>query len=112
MARCRCEAAECTCVARAGANVVITGTGSPPDPWIISATPASQGTLTVEDSFTIDLTLTGLGTIASPYKLVAHASQVPGGITTGLGITGLGNGPDPLRIDLCSYDDLAAACAP
>jgi hypothetical protein len=99
---------------RAGSGVTISGSGSPGDPWTINAIPLSTGTIKVEDTFTIDLVLSGAGTLSDPYVLRANASQIPGGLSTGHGITGLGNGPSPLRLDVCTYDDLAAvtACAP
>jgi len=114
MARCRCQSENCTCAVRAGAGVSISGSGSPGDPWTINAVPNASNTLRVEDTFTIDLQLSGAGTLESPFVLRANASQVPGGLSTGHGITGLGNGPSPLRLDVCTYDDLAAvtACAP
>jgi hypothetical protein len=114
MARCRCQSENCTCAVKAGTGVIITGSGSPADPWTVNAIPSAAGTLRVEDTFTIDLVLSGSGTGTDPYVLRANASQVPGGLTTGHGITGLGNGAQPLRLDVCTYDDLAAvaACAP
>lgn len=114
MARCRCQSENCTCSVRAGTGISISGSGSPSDPWTISAPPSAAGTLRVEDTFTIDLVLSGAGTQDDPYVLRANASSIPGGISTGHGISGLGNGPSPLRIDLCTYDDIAAiaACAP
>ena len=111
MARCRCQSENCTCAISAGAGVTITGGGSPNDPWVVSSSPSSSGTLRVEDTFTIDLVLSGTGTMADPYVLRANASEVPGGISTDFGISGAGNALDPLRLNICSYDDLAAACA-
>jgi hypothetical protein len=114
MARCRCLSENCVCSAEPGEGIAISGSGSPADPWVISATPNSAGTLQVQDTLTIDLVLTGAGTLADPYTISGNTSSLPGGISTGHGITGNGSGPAPLRIDLCTYDDLAAAaaCAP
>jgi len=114
MARCRCQSEACSCSLRPGEGVGISGSGSPTDPWVVSAIPSSAGTLRVEDTFTIDLVLSGQGTLAEPYVLKANASSVPGGISTGHGIAGAGNGANPLRLNVCTYDDLAAAaaCAP
>jgi hypothetical protein len=114
MARCRCQSEACTCAIRAGEGVAVSGSGSPSDPWVVSAPPDSSGTLRVQDTPTIDLVLSGEGTLENPYILTGHTSSLPGGISTGHGITGLGNGANPLRIDLCTYDDIAAlaACAP
>jgi hypothetical protein len=113
MARCRCQSEACSCSMSAGEGMAVSGSGSPTDPWVVSAVPSSAGTLRVEDTFTIDLVLTGQGTLGSPYVLKANASQVPGGISTGHGISGVGNGVSPLRLNVCTYDDLAAiaACA-
>jgi len=111
MARCRCQSETCTCTLRAGEGMSVSGSGSPSDPWVLSASPSSQGTLRVEDTFTIDLVLSGSGTVAEPYVLRANASQVPGGITVGHGLIGVGNGISPLRINLCTYDDIAALAA-
>lgn len=37
MARCRCTTSEgCTCALQAGDNILVSGSGSPGDPWIVS----------------------------------------------------------------------------
>jgi hypothetical protein len=112
MARCRCQSENCTCQVAAGDGIDITGSGSPSDPWVITSESSSSGTIQVVDSVTIDMVLEGTGTVGDPYLISANASTVPGGISTDFGISGAGNALDPLRLNICTYDDLVAACAP
>lgn len=175
MARCRCAEGSCGCVIHPGPNTTVTGTGSSRDPYVISSTTAATA-LDVADTATVDLSLTGLGTVASPWLLTAEMTQagaligftdttdidmevtgtgsqadplsisasiplieLTGGVSgdvltndgTGVyrpvapaagggiasvvvdfGITGDGTAAYPLRIDICTYDQLKAACAP
>jgi len=98
----------------AGVGATIEGSGSPTDPWVVSVTGFPQGALQVADTQTIDLDMRGAGTTADPYVITGKTSSLPGGISTGHGITGDGSGLAPLRLDVCTYDDLLAlkACAP
>jgi hypothetical protein len=64
MPRC-CGGASCSCVLEEAAHINIVGTGSPGDPFVIAADVAVQ----VADNPTFDLTLTGLGTAASPWVI-------------------------------------------
>src|SRR5262245_28578094 len=66
MPRC-CGGASCSCVLEEAAHINIAGTGSPADPFVIEGDVALQ----VTDNATFDLTLTGLGTVLSPWVLEA-----------------------------------------
>jgi len=115
MARCRCQSELCVCAVSAGAGISISGSGSPNDPWVISSVASVRGLINVKDTPTLDLTLTGQGTASSPFLLSGNViAGVPGSPITGHGLSGLGIVSNPLRIDLCTYGDLAAAaaCAP
>jgi hypothetical protein len=59
-------ALECNCVLVPGTNTTITGTGNPEDPYVITAGTAA---LTVTDTSTVDLTLTGNGSAGTPYNV-------------------------------------------
>lgn len=68
MARCGCAGQSCGCLVIAGTGAVVTGAGTAQDPYVVSL----QGSrLSVIDSPTIDLTLTGTGDSISPYVLRA-----------------------------------------
>lgn len=64
----------CTCVIQAGDGVVISGAGTALSPLIVSATSPLAGALTVSDTGTINLSLSGDGTIASPMVLSGIAT--------------------------------------
>jgi hypothetical protein len=96
--------------------------------------------VTFTDTSEIDFTTTGVGTTANPLVVTAELplitftggnpgdvltmdatgvfypgppTQAPvGSVATGFGISGDGSGANPFRVDLCTYDDLKAACAP
>lgn len=68
MAKCGCAGGTCSCAITAGTNVSVTGTGSTTNPYVVSSTGTA---LTVQDSSTIDLTLTGEGTAVNPLLLRA-----------------------------------------
>lgn len=55
MARCGCAGATCNCVVTAGANVTVTGAGTPGNPYIVSA---NDNAVDVMDTTSINLTLT------------------------------------------------------
>ena len=174
MARCRCLDAACGCLVVAGDGTTVSGTGTPRDPFVVSAL-ASDVVLQVADTSSVDLSLDGDGTPASPWLLTADSSMAgaitftdstevdfttsgagtpgdpmvvsaelplveftggmaghvlvqdgtgvfrpappptavpPGAVLTGFGLTGDGSPLAPMRINLCSYDDLKASCAP
>lgn len=68
MARCGCSGSACGCKIVAGHGVEVRGTGSNDNPYIIDAYPLS---ITVQDSSTIDLTLTGTGVTGDPFVISA-----------------------------------------
>jgi hypothetical protein len=145
------------------------------NPWVISFTPNAQGTLTTNDSPSVNLQRVGGGTQQDPFILIAHAQIDPlidfvdtaevdftvtgngteaspfvvsaviptmdliatavtgdvmtmdsdgiwrpapanvvdeAVIVTAGGLSGDGSIAAPLRVDLCTYGDLRAACAP
>lgn len=75
MARCACGNAACSCIIKAVPNggIVVTGSGSPERPYEISASGGGNPLdgLAVVDSATVDLTLTGAGTIQDKKLLRA-----------------------------------------
>lgn len=79
--RCGCSS-QCTCAVVAGEGVTVEGTGSPSNPYVISA---NGGTVVqVNDTPTVDLTLLGSGESGDPYILSAAAriSGVAGNLLT------------------------------
>ena len=69
MAKCGCSGDACGCSLVAGSRITITGTGAAQNPFRISADPMR---LQVADSDTISMTLTGEGTVSSPYVMDAE----------------------------------------
>lgn len=76
MARCGCASNVCSCTINAGLGSTVSGSGTPTDPYVISTTPT---VLTVRDTASVDLTLTGNGTAQAPYLLAADLAQEPTG---------------------------------
>jgi hypothetical protein len=72
MARCGCAAngEACACLIVNGSNTTVTGDGSPTTPYKINVA-VSSVVLQVQDTPSIDLSLSGLGTPASPWLLQA-----------------------------------------
>lgn len=72
MARCGCAANDsaCACLIVNGSNTTVTGNGSSVQPYKINVAVASVA-LQVQDTPSIDLSLSGLGTPASPWLLQA-----------------------------------------
>lgn len=68
MARCGCAGDSCSCLVVAGRGARVTGKGTVNDPYIIDAYPMS---LTVVDSGSVDLTLTGSGLAGDPWVISA-----------------------------------------
>jgi len=77
MARCRCIEGQCGCFLRAGSGTTVTGDGSSAKPWVVSAIMAVTGTVTVNDTPSVDITLQGGGTQFDPFILSAVAKLDP-----------------------------------
>lgn len=67
-----CAHTSCACILEAGIGIAITGAGTPTAPYIVSSTfnDLSQF-LRVQDTSSVDLTLTGTGTTDDPLTLRA-----------------------------------------
>lgn len=68
-----CSGATCACKINAagGGHMIVTGTGTATDPFLLTA----DVSVTVLDNTTFNLTLTGTGTVASPWVIsVAYAA--------------------------------------
>lgn len=68
MARCGCSGTTCTCVIEGSGSVLVTGGGSEANPFTVVGP-----TLQITDTPTVNLTLLGNGTAASPWNLSAVA---------------------------------------
>ena len=157
-----------------GAGLHLSGSGSPNDPWVLSADPVSTGTINVLDTGSLDLVQTGAGVASNPTIISGHVRlnavlqllnsgdvqftvvgtgtdgspmqvsadlqcidcdipgntgdvlsrradgtyapfpvSVPAGVIIpepGGGIAGDGTLANPLRLDICTYAELKAAC--
>lgn len=86
--------------------VVVSGAGTEASPLTVSA---SLTCLQCGEPEGGDVPLMGVDGVYRPHRMpVLAAAQ----ITPGVGILGDGSAPNPLRLDLCTYDELAAACIP
>lgn len=72
MARCSCAGSQCNCVVVAGEGQVISGSGHPSDPYVITNT-GIKGALKVQDTQTLDLSLNGNGSATDPYLIFGDA---------------------------------------
>lgn len=70
MARCGCSGASCSCTLQGQGGVTVTGAGSVANPYVIS----SDVNFAVNDSSTLDLTLSGDGSDANPWTLAGAAT--------------------------------------
>lgn len=71
MANCGCKGLTCGCKVVAGRNARVSGNGDTQRPYRIDALPVS---LSVQNSSTVDLDLTGTGTAADPWIVTAEVS--------------------------------------
>ena len=88
MAKCSDEG-QCYCKIHGGGIIEVDGTGTMTDPYVISTGPVGNF-MTVTDTPTVDLALTGSGTGASPYNLTATAQVTLDGVDRRAGATGQG----------------------
>jgi len=70
MARCGCAGASCSCAIQGQGGVIVTGSGSISNPYIIT----SDVEVGVQDTNTINMTKTGDGSDANPYLFQADAT--------------------------------------
>src|SRR5262245_53923635 len=94
MPRC-CGGASCACVVQEGLHIQITGTGSSADPFVI----AGDVDLEVVDNPVFDLSLTGLGTEAVPWRLAVNFAS-----TAKLNDLPDVNVPSPTNAQVLSWD--------
>ena len=69
MARCGCAGSTCTCVIEGSGSVTVSGGGSEANPFVVAGP-----VLNITDTPTVNLTKSGLGTVASPWQLSADAT--------------------------------------
>ena len=122
-------------------DMSMSGLGVVGDPYRISGEAIIGALLELVDSGDIAFTRTGTGSAADPVRITADlrcincdhpgitgdvltlqadgtyrpgppVTTAPGLIATGHGLSGDGSTGAPLRVDICSYDALKAACAP
>jgi len=65
---CGCAGSSCSCTIIAGRGARVRGAGTLNNPYVIDAFPMS---LVVQDSPSVDLSLSGSGTAASPWVVTA-----------------------------------------
>jgi hypothetical protein len=72
---CNCGSGACSCLIQAGDGIVVTGSGTPTNPYVVQSKVLNLvGALTVRDSDSVDLTLWGSGTTTDPFTLTASSS--------------------------------------
>jgi hypothetical protein len=64
-----CSDGQCSCLIHAGTGIVVTGSGTQANPYIISSGLDLSRALTINDTPTLNLTLTGSGVITDPFIL-------------------------------------------
>lgn len=72
MARCSCNGSQCNCLVISGEGTIVTGSGHPSDPYVITNT-GIRDALKVTDTQTVDLAINGAGVQNDPYLLSAVA---------------------------------------
>lgn len=108
MARCNCGS-ECGCALTAGSGILVSGSGTPTVPWVVSAvTNCTEVRACLSEGTGIDFnTATGVISVCvSPdtgnnITLDANGclfvAGAPGTVTTGCGVLGTGTPGDPVR---------------
>lgn len=77
MARCGCSgAAPCSCFIEAGPGITVEGSGSPSTPYVISV---DSGAIEVNDTPTINMSITGSGTGGDPFIIFGSVKLDPSG---------------------------------
>jgi hypothetical protein len=70
------SAGKCSCILQEGTGISVIGSGTTTDPYIIEATLVDLNNfLTVADTATVNLTLTGSGTTENPLQLRAYSTM-------------------------------------
>lgn len=79
MARdCGCGGATCACLIEAGSGISVSGIGTASDPYYINAELAVlDQVLSIQDSTSINFTVTGSGTIADPMVVTGATIARP-----------------------------------
>jgi len=75
MGRCSCGGgATCSCVVQGEGNIRVDGAGTSASPYVISSTGDYSANFTVQDTDTVDLSLTGDGSSSEPFQLRADVT--------------------------------------
>lgn len=78
MPGCGCAGSTCGCKFEVGFGLTITGMGTKADPYRLAATIGSlDGSISFQDSTTVDFTVVGAGTPSDPIVVSAAAKQLP-----------------------------------
>lgn len=64
-----CGGTSCSCTIEVGPGLIITGSGSLSNPYVVSLAGSIEDSLIVEDTPTMDLSLAGGGSPTDPYRL-------------------------------------------
>lgn len=74
MARCGCTST-CGCLVQGGTGITVTGTGNPGSPYVVNS--SGPNVLQAQDTATVDHTLAGTGSGASPWVLTSNVKVDP-----------------------------------
>lgn len=120
-------------------DMMVSGSGTAADPYVLSAAINVDPAIDFGADGDITFTTTGAGTADDPLVINAWLSCIsceapgnpgdvltlqpdgtylpgppntvdPGAIVTSVGLEGDGTALDPLRVELCTYDQLSALC--
>ncbi len=116
MARCGCGGGACNCTLAPGPGVTIEGSGSPANPYVITADggtdcAAVRACLSAGNGITYNAATGVIGALISPaagnnLQVGPQGLYVPTGastITTGCGLTGNGSGASPARVNSVAW---------